>query len=320
MSIDFLKFIKEWNKGKQEFTITSSGTTGVPKDFTLKRDLLIYSAQQTFKELNFNNLTKIYNCIPTDKVGGFMNWVRAVQYKLDIQNVQPIANPMVHLSNSHNYTFVSLVPYQLYAILEDKESTEKLNLFETVLLGGAALDVSKYEILNKMKPTFYESYGMTETYSHIGLKEIGGSNIGFKPIGDIQITLGEKTTLQGTITENTPLIINDLLEWNTDKTFNYIGRDDNIINSGGLKINPETVENKIKHNNPQINQEVLIVPKKDEKLGNRIVLLVEGKKELDVSNLDKYEIPKTILYGCIFARNSNQKILRKETMRKNGIQ
>lgn len=315
MSIEFLKFLKEWNSGKDQFLITTSGSTGNPKEFKLKKELLIYSAEQTFKELGFNKLTKIYNCIATDKIGGFMNWVRAMHYKLDIQTVTPNANPMVHLSNSHNFTFVSLVPYQLYSILEDKESMEKLNRFTTVLLGGSPINPLYIKGIGNMSPSFFLSYGMTETYSHVALKRMSGEDgMGFRPIGDVQFTLDDKTVLQGTITEKMPLEVNDILEWNEDHTFNYIGRRDNIINSGGIKISPEAIERKLLTDNPALNSVFIISSLVDETLGEKVVLLMENKDEISLDSLESYEKPKQIFYHCRMAKTNNGKLLRKETL------
>jgi O-succinylbenzoic acid--CoA ligase len=315
MSIEFLKFLKEWNSGKDQFLITTSGSTGNPKKIKLKKKLLIYSAEQTFKELGFNKLTKIYNCIAIDKIGGFMNWVRAVHYKLDIQTVTPNANPMVHLSNSHNFTFVSLVPYQLYSILEDKESMEKLNRFTTILLGGSPINSSYIKAIEDMSPSFFLSYGMTETYSHVALNRMSGEDgIGFRPIGDVQFTLDDKTMLQGTITEEMPLEINDILDWNEDNTFNYIGRRDNIINTGGIKISPEAIERRLIIDNPALNSFFIISSLGDEKLGEKIVLLMESKDEIHLDSLESYEKPKEVFYHCRMARTNNGKLLRKETL------
>ena len=316
MSIGFLNFLKDWNQGQDSFTLTTSGSTGIPQEIELKRDLLIYSSEQTYKKLSFNKLTKILNCISTNKVGGFMNWVRAAHFKLDIQTVEPVSDPMIYLSLGHNFTFVSLVPYQLYAILKNEESKAKLNRFKTVLLGGSAIHTSGIEEIIKMDPVFVHSYGMTETYSHIGLKKIeeqGG--LGYEAVGDIQITTGDKTILNGTISSNKQLEIKDNLKWNEDGTFSFLGRKDNVINTGGIKVSPEALELRIQAVNNSLNLDIMVTSIPDKELGNKIILLVSEQKEISFSNLENFEKPKEIFYHGSFLRNENGKLLRKETLK-----
>ena len=313
MSIRFLKFLNDWNKGKDSFDLTTSGSTGLPKLITLKRKQLEYSALQTYKYLGFNSLTKIFNCIPTDKIGGFMNWVRAAQFKLDIQTVKASQNPMIHLSNNHNFTYVSLVPYQLYAILKDEESKEKLNRFSTVLIGGSALNITILKELGEMKPAFWHSYGMTETCSHFALKRLNFEEH-FSLIGDIFIKNNKEgvSIINGSITNNIDIKINDIVDIISSRKIDVIGRRDNVINSGGIKINPEMIEEKIAKLNPKLHSNFAVSSKKDDLLGEILVLVLEGTKtDLNFDNLAKYEIPKEVIFDFKLPYLSNKKINRK---------
>lgn len=311
MSIQFLKFIKAWNSGLKEFEIQTSGSTGKPKSISLHRDQMVYSATQTYKELGFHSLTKIYNCIPVDKIGGFMNWVRAVHFKLDIQTVNPSADPMEHLSNNHNFTFVSLVPYQLYSILKKEDSKAKLDRFTTVLIGGAELNTVAYSEVLEMSPIFWESYGMTETCSHIALKKIGEKE--FKPIGDIRFTQGDDEIIEisGSVTRHEKLTLTDILKFDENRNFSIVGRRDFIINSGGIKLSPESIERKIIEKNPNLLGAILCTSEKDMELGERVILLVSRERMfLDLSNLTTYEKPKKVIWEVDFQYTAKGKIDR----------
>lgn len=313
---EFEKFLQSWAEGKEEFNIFTSGSTGRPKKIRLKKSQLIYSSNVTAKELGLNKNSKIFCCIDPMKIGGIMMWVRAAVLNCELLTVQPSSDPMTNLADDHVFNFISLVPFQLYQILKNHESTSKLNRFDTVLLGGASLSEKVIDELVSMDPTFYQSYGMTETCSHVGLKKI--EEIGYRTIGDIEISLDDNKCLilKGSVTNFEEINSNDIVEFLESGRFKWKGRFDNIINSGGVKIVPEEVERKIiESNNIPGPSGILIVGVKDDELGEKVVLILKGENVgIDLSQLTKYELPKAIYSLKNFVFTSNGKIDRKKTV------
>jgi o-succinylbenzoate---CoA ligase len=282
-------FSEQWNSGVEDFTIESSGSTGEPKTFQLKRNWIIWSAMQTADILGLEN-EHILCCIPTNKVGGFMMMARAKVLNFPISVQVPKSNPMEELEPEHDYTFVSLVPYQLYQILNDQGSLLKFNRFKHVLIGGADLGIDTIEKLHELSPAIYLTYGMTETYSHIALRKLSGKGIQqrFVLLPGFSIhTLENDCLVIQTPYLDEPIITNDIAEIFPDNSFSIKGRVDFIINSGGLKISPEWCEKLIDMAGLLPLNKFLILPIPHHSLGHVPVIVIEPDIEIPEDLLSK---------------------------------
>jgi O-succinylbenzoic acid--CoA ligase len=316
-------FLTLWISGGKQFEMTTSGSTGVPKKIILKRKWLETSALQTVNLLSLWD-EKVFCCIPVNKIGGLMMIVRSLAGGFDIEIVEPSANPMLQLSDKHDYTFISLVPYQLSKILEDKESTIKLNRFKNILLGGASLNENLLNVIESLEPAIYHTYGMTETCSHIALKKLNhGKMPHFKPNPDVDFRTDSQGLLsvRGFQTGNEWVDTKDIIYMYPDGTFDFLGRSDFMINSGGFKVFPEALEINISKILKQhgIESELVISSKEHVELGEQVVLVIhnsvsqssETLLNLLRPKLEKYELPKLVHKLSSFPVNDGGKIDRK---------
>ncbi|MCO6494418.1 MAG: AMP-binding protein [Bacteroidetes bacterium] len=275
--MNFKTFCRLWDdKSVNKFELKTSGSTGAPKTIYLERKWLEYSAKQTQKALGIKE-GKIYCCIPTDKVGGFMMMVRAKVLGLDIDCVEPCSDPMQLLDLMHDFTFISLVPMQLKAILQDTFSIKKINRFSHVLIGGGPIDKDLEEKIQGLNPAFYHTYAMTETYSHVALKKLNGTDKqnAFHPLPEVEIKLNDTGCLIINTVYAKNLTTTDLAVIYPDNSFEIIGRSDFAINTGGIKILPEAIEKLISETG-LVKSNFAVSSITDKHLGEKIVLVIEG--------------------------------------------
>jgi len=299
-------------EGLTDFSFQSSGSTGTPKKITLSKDQLIQSAKTTLSYFSIKPDARFLLCIHPQFIGGAMQIVRAYinQGQLDVLTPQRI------LDLDHTkYDLVSMVPLQLNKLYKDLKS--HLNNFNHLLIGGAMLDPQLEEKIAAdplIIANIYTTYGMTETASHIAVKRLGSPI--FKRIGHLKISKNNSSCLKikGLITKNQWLQTQDIVELIDENTFKWLGRQDYVINSGGLKVHPENIEH---HLNKQTNQSLMITFLPDEVLGQKVVLLLEGAliPTFDYSSLHPYEKPKKTLNIKKFIYTKNGKIDRKATQK-----
>ena len=299
------KLLTRWISGGKEFEIYTSGSTGTPRRLILKRKWLETSALQTIELLKLWN-EKILCCLPTDKIGGLMMVVRSLAGGFDLSIKEPTSDPMKDITEDHDYSFISLVPYQLNKILADPISKLKLNRFKNILVGGAEISNDLMNKIGDMDPNFYHTYGMTETCSHIALKKLNRNPWPhFKPNPYIELKTNDEGLLsvRGYQTGNEWINTTDIIKKYEDGTFDFIGRNDHAINTGGFKVFPEILEQKIlnifiSHN---LDLNIAVTSKKHNDLGEQVVLVIEQEMphfelmELLISGLKNYEIPKQIV-------------------------
>lgn len=316
-------FIEKWFTN-QDFTFQSSGSTGAPKQFTFTKEVLIWSATQTINYLNLNqNPQHFFICLDINLVAGAMLLTRAILLDAAITVVNPSSNPFEFLDENHSYTFASLVPMQLQKILQNEQQKKALNQFENLLLGGAPATNSLILKCADLKVNIWATYGMTETLSHIALRNLK-TEYAFKLLPNNEIALSQENTLKikNFITKNQWLQTNDLAEILKEE-FLILGRVDFIINSGGLKVNALKVEEEIANyfttkSLPPFPYFVGSLP--DESLGEKVVLFIEKQKNeiFDFNDLKShlsqylisFEIPKQIQTVKQFYYTESQKIDR----------
>lgn len=322
-----LQFCKDWLNGKEEFDQKTSGSTGAPKNIKIYRKQMEISARQTVKALNLKNNDVALVCVDSSYIAGKMMLVRAFEHKLKIVIEEPRSNPLEQVEQP--FHFVAMVPLQLQNTLNNPESIKKLENCKAVLVGGAPVSAHLSSMLSLIKTPVYSTYGMTETVSHIALKKLSNPQEKFYTvIGDTQLKINEKDELviKGELTHNKELKTNDRIELLSPTTFVWLGRTDNVINSGGVKIQIEQVEASISllFERLGLDNRFFLDAMKDETLGQRLVLFIEGHENESPSNLmeklkmelEKYECPREIIYVSEFDETSTGKIDRRSSIEK----
>ncbi len=321
-------FLRAWLQGEETFQMTTSGSTGAPKTITVKRAQMIASAGKTAKKINLQKLSRALVCIDTKYIAGKMMFVRSLTTGLRIMAVDPSANPLIKIPVDKCVQFTAFVPYQVNAVLESKHP-HLLNNLEKVLIGGAPLNQTSGEELDRFQCECYETYGMTETVSHVALRLLNTKRKQqyFETLPGVEIGQDERGCLVITADYlDDPVVTNDLVRITGPGKFLWLGRWDSVINTGGVKVIPETIEKQLEKifNRQDFDHRFFIAALPDERLGNKIVLVLEGvqfSSELLLQSLDDlkgavspYEFPKEVYTIPAFAFTETQKIDRKKTI------
>jgi o-succinylbenzoate---CoA ligase len=305
---DFAHLIVNWFDDKTYFEVQTSGTTGKPKIIQVAKEAMVNSAIATGIFFNLKPGDKALNCLPVNYIAGKMMFVRAFVLGLDIDFIAASSNPLHR--NETFYDFAGMVPLQV------ENSLSQLHQIKKLIIGGAKVNQSLEEKLIKNPCESYETYSMTETVTHIAAKRIGEK--AFTVLPNVTIAQDNRQCLvisaPNLNAEN--IITNDLVEIISKKQFVWLGRFDNVINSGGIKLIPEQIEAKLSDNIPN---RFFVAGMPDEKLGEKLVLVIEGASfnlaDSVFSGLNKYEKPKTIYFLPVFAETETGKIKRSEILR-----
>lgn len=314
--LEVVKFMKSWVDGQEFFSIQSSGSTGSPKEIRLSRAILTYSASTSLQYLDpQQKLKNTLLCIDPRYIGGKMVLIRAMLRDLNL-TVTPPGSHLSILQSQGPFDLTSLVPLHVQHLLN--HHPERLQQLKTVLVGGAPLQPEDVERLGRFpKVTFYHTYGMTETASHIALKNLSAQSEEFEALGDIVLGLDDRGCLRikGTVTGGTWLQTNDVVELRGTRRFSWIGRADFVINSGGVKVHPEQVEASLAG---LITTPYFVAGIPDRQLGEKVVLLIESDSlpSLDFDNLPKYHRPRAVYHLDRFVYTPSGKINRPLTLQK----
>lgn len=298
------QFLEEW-RSENEFVIAkTSGSTGTPKEIKLSKKAMKMSARMTGEFFGLSEGNSALLCLPVSFIAGKMMIVRAHELKLRLYCIEPKSK--IDLSFSDKIDFAPLTPMQV------ESSFNELSKIGILLIGGGPLSDSLRESLMLLSIKSFESYGMTETITHIALKKI--SEEFFTTLDRIKIRKDERDCLAiQTPYFEEEIITNDIVEIKNKNQFKWLGRFDNVINSGGVKLFPEQIEKKLK---PHIKKEFIVTSIPDKHLGQKLILIIEGEKEPDfkfqVSDFGKFEIPKEIYFVRKFPRTESGKIKRNE--------
>ena len=317
-------FCRDWLAGKETFTQQTSGSTGAPKVQILSRTQMKASAAATGAFFSTTSKKHLLCCLNPAYIAGKMMLVRALNWDCPITLVEPIANPLLGLVEQ--FSFVALVPLQVEACLADERSRKLLQSIPQVLIGGAALPHKIQQELVQYKIRAWQSFGMTETVSHIALAEIVEGELVYQALPGVAIGINEQDCLwiQSPMSGTERIQTNDTIELRSKNTFTWLGRADFVVNSGGIKLFPEQLERRIAPLLEETcpNCAYFLFGEYDPRLGERLVLYVEGtgeeKRRLALEAgleqiLGKYEIPKKIYFKLAFAYTPTKKINRHVT-------
>jgi len=310
------QFILDFLDERQPLVQKTSGTTGDPKSLPLCRDSMIRSAEMTLKYFNLRPGDTALLCLPVEYIAGKMMLVRALVGGLNLHTHEPAGNPLKRLDSEID--FAAMVPLQVHEALRQKESFRGI---KKLIIGGGEINKELMESIQKLNSTLvYESFAMSETYSHFAIKQVNGPDAqkNFHVLHDVKISTDRRSCLCVEIPGITAgkIITNDIVDLISATEFKWLGRIDNVINSGGIKIIPEILENKIMD---ILEKPVLVIGIPDKKLGQKLVLVVEGTMhpgtfediiEKLAPSLHKHELPKEVRTVPEFPRNKAMKVDR----------
>ena len=251
-----LHFCRQWLTGQQSFVVPTSGSTGKPKAITLTRNQMRASARLTGRVLGLRAGDEALACLSTEHVAGLMMLVRGFELGLALTVVTPSRNPLAACTDDTRFDFAAFVPLQVQEILTATPAKKAiLDRMRAILIGGAPVDDSLLRQIAALEVPVYHTYGMTETVSHIALRRLNGPQASdwFQPLDGVKIGLGPQDCLVVTsiLTGDRPLLTNDRIELGPGGSFRWLGRLDNVINSGGFKVQAEKVEQALEQLLPQ---------------------------------------------------------------------
>ena len=321
-------FIREWCSERDFFTQHTSGSTGPPKPISISRPAMLASANLTQQALDLKTGDTALLCLDPNYIAGKMMVVRAFVTGMKLLAVEPSLNPLEKLLPNLPVDFVALIPSQLTDIL-NSDTRDRLNAIKNIIVGGAPLNELTRTIVNGLRARVYATYGMTETVSHIALQPLNGILMSeyFKVLPGVSIKIDDR----GCLLIKTPFhgeedTTNDMVEIRNSEEFKWVGRFDNVINTGGIKVVPEKLESDIHHvlSAIQVSNEIVISSLSDPTFGEKLILLVEGTLPLSVERvmsalrekLPRYHVPKQILMNATIVRTENGKVNRTETKKR----
>jgi O-succinylbenzoic acid--CoA ligase len=310
---DYL-FLKDLLGNSTTIKVSTSGSTGIPKIITILKQAMLHSAEATGFFFDLASKTTALHCLSTDYIAGKMMWVRAIHLGWHLEVVTPNSNPL--LQTKADFDFAAMVPLQVQNSLADLHQIKKL------IIGGAAISYSLEQDLKSIPTDCYQTYGMTETITHIAVKELSKftKKEYYKCLPNVNLSVDNRSCLQIKAPRLTDelVVTNDIVNLISQNEFDWLGRYDNVINSGGIKLFPEQIEKKLA---AYIKDPFIIGAIADEKLGEKLVLLIESneiiseiEKQVLKGSLPKYEIPKDIYFLPKFIFTKNDKINRKKTL------
>ena len=310
-------FLDEWFAESDFVLAQTSGSTGTPKLIELSKAMMRKSAARTIDYFGLKKDDRCLLCLPCRFIAGKMMVVRAIVGQMELTTVDPSGD--FDFLRDQSFDFAAMVPNQLSKILERVAGEKELQNIRNLLLGGSSISNSLGQQLGKLSNRIVLSYGMTETASHIAVRELSGVHKSnwYHCLRGITVAINEAACLQINLPELGEILqTNDIAKLQSETSFQILGRYDSVLISGGIKYSPETIEKKIE---TLIDRRFVVSSVPDEKLGEKLVLVIEGNV-FDLEELRKsfsdylsgYERPKAVLFLEHFPETSNGKIKRNE--------
>lgn len=308
------EFLDEWHNASPYVSVHTSGSTGKPKKMLVEKARMMASAEATCHFLGLKSGDKALLCMSLDYIAGKMMVVRSLVAGLRLITVEADGHPLASVND--DLDFVAMVPLQLYNTMQVPGEKLKLDRVKHTIIGGGAIDAELEKSLGELHGHLWSSYGMTETLSHIALRALNGTSASpyYTPFAGVQLHQDK----DGALIVDAPricattLYTNDIVEIHADGTFRVLGRRDNMICSGGIKIQMEEVEAAL---SGKIDVPFAITSLKDAKFGEVVTLVVEDRVAVSPTvfdSLPKYWQPKHILLIDRIPLTDTGKIRRAE--------
>ena len=318
MTLD--EFVSDWQSDSPTLLVHTSGSTGKPKPMLVEKRRMEASARITCGFLGLRAGDTALLCMPLDFIAGKMVVVRSLVWGLQLVAVEPSGHPWKGLTESP--TFAALVPMQVYNSLKAGEERRLLRDIKHLIIGGGAVNSDMAEALRGFPNAVWSTYGMTETLSHIALRRLSGAEASewYEPFDGVGVT----TSADGCLVIDAPavcaqpLVTNDIAEIAPDgRRFRIRGRRDNVVCSGGLKLQIEDMEARLQ---PHLNVPYMISKRPDDKFGEAVVLLavtddMESVCEVCRKHMPRYEQPRYFLAVSELPMTPTGKPARAEAMK-----
>ena len=318
MTLD--EFVSDWLSDSPTLLVHTSGSTGKPKPMLVEKRRMEASARITCGFLGLRAGDTALLCMPLDFIAGKMVVVRSLVWGLQLMAVEPSGHPLKGLTESP--TFAAMVPMQVYNSLKVEEERRLLRDIKHLIIGGGAVNSDMAEELRGFPNAVWSTYGMTETLSHIALRRLSGAEASewYEPFDGVGVT----TSADGCLVIDAPavcaqpLVTNDIAEIAPDgRRFRIRGRRDNVVCSGGLKLQIEEMEARLQ---PHLNVPYMISKRPDDKFGEAVVLLavtddMESVCEVCRKHMPRYEQPRYFLAVSELPMTPTGKPARAEAMK-----
>lgn len=315
--MDLETFLVVWHNDSPTVLVHTSGSTGMPKPMLVEKRRMEASARITCGFLGLKAGDTALLCMSLDYIAGKMMVVRALTCGLQLKVVEPCGCP---LWEGH-VDFAAMVPMQVYNLLQTEDGRRRLMAVRHLIIGGGAIDEALASALVDFPNQVWSTYGMTETLSHIALRRLSGPDASewYMPFEGVTLSQTDEGCLviDAPAVHDGPLVTNDIAEMHDDGCFRILGRKDNVICSGGIKIQIEEVERLL---HPHLSVPFLITKRADKKFGEQVVLLTESEDMDAIRNicqrvLPKYWQPRAFLHVDSLPLTETGKPARKEAER-----
>jgi O-succinylbenzoic acid--CoA ligase len=315
---ELYQFINEWFSDSDFVLAQTSGSTGEPKSVELPKSVMIKSAERTISYFGLQPGNHLLLNLPCRYIAGKMMVVRAIVGEMNLISVDPTTN--FEFLNQETFDFGAMVPNQVFNLLNQSAGKVKIQHIRNLLVGGSTISKSLEMQIGQLSNRVVSTYGMTETASHIAIRELSGNRETefYQCLPDISVGLNENGCLQIYLPDlGDPLQTNDLADIQSETSFRIMGRADSVIISGGIKFSPEVIEKKLED---LISQRFLISSVPDAKLGEKLVLIIEGDpfntntlEQKLAKILPNFERPKSIMFMNKFQETTSGKIIRRSS-------
>jgi O-succinylbenzoic acid--CoA ligase len=317
------EFIHQWLSPPEHIEVRTSGSTGTPKVTMLRKEQFVHSARMTCQHFGLKEGSSMLLCLSTNYIAGKMMVVRAFVSGANLLTVPPTGNPLEGVEAKIDFT--AMVPLQAYNSIHDPETNRVFSTISNIIIGGAAISPKLEHALEHYPNNIYATFAMTETLSHIALRKLNG-NVK-KDLYELLPGISVSEDDRGCMVINAPglseepIVTNDMIVKADETHFHWLGRYDNVINSGGIKIYPESLEEKLAHLLPANRFFIASLP--DETLGQKVVMVIEDGANMDIESLktdieklvDKHHEPKEYFFLKQFTETPNGKIQRQESLK-----
>lgn len=314
-SMDITEFLSVWENDDDCIEVKTSGSTGVPKKMRGKKNHMLASARRTNDFFGLKKGDRTLLCMSLDYIAGKMMAVRAIERGLQMDVVEPSGHPFANVSCC--YDFIAMVPMQVWNTLHDEEEKNRLCHTRHLLIGGGEISREMESELKLLPCQSWSSYGMTETLSHIALRRVGGG-LWYEPLPQVSLSLASDGCLVITdeATGVKDMKTNDIVEFHEDgRRFRILGRKDNVICSGGIKIQAEEVERLL---SDHFHLPFMITKQKDVKFGEVAVMVIESNdpsvieeaRAICGKHLPKYWLPRHYTIVPQLPRTETGKVVR----------
>lgn len=315
---DIASFLSDWLNDKTYVEVQTSGSTGKPKTIQLQKEHMKNSALATGAFFKLGEGIKALLCLSANYIAGKMMLVRAMTLGWEIYLVAPDSEPL-KAKDDQIFDFAAMVPLQVEKSMQDLARVKQL------IIGGAPVSKTLEKRIHQLQTKCYATYGMTETITHIAVKQLNHfktleTKANFETLPNVKIALDDRgcLTIDAPKVANEIVVTNDLVKIHSKESFEWLGRFDNIINSGGVKLFPEQIEAKLFQ---LISQRFFVAAQADEQLGQKLILVIESKEEIAISKsefevigLTRFEIPKAIYTTEAFSETPTGKVQRQKTL------